>query len=384
MIKTIKFFSVISCLVGFLCLPVSCTLTKDDDNPNGNQQEQEQEQEEQKPTGELTLEVDEPLIRADGVSCAVLTVKMGETVIAEDVTFYDAQTNKPVEIPDMKFTTTTPGKYSFWAAYKTKHTDAVSVTAISAAIPELAEDTDPSCTDFARKVLIQQYTGTGCGFCPYMIKLLRKFAANSENDGKWELAAIHSYNENDPAYISASLDGAMGVGSYPTLVLDLDKNIKWQYYNNLDGFQTLFDKEYSAAAAKAGIALSTILDGNQLVVKVGVKAAEDNRYGICLWVLENGIYAKQTGADGDDSFNTHNNCVRIAAGQNSANDFSGTKVDIKAGETEELFYLLDVEEGWVGENLHVLGIVTVEGSNGFTANNVVSCAVNSSVGFSYR
>ena len=73
-------------------------------------------------------------------------------------------------------------------------------------------------------------------------------------------------------------------------------------------------------------------------------------------------------------------------GQNSSKDFSGVKVNLKAGEVVEQYALFDVDSKWVGENLHVLGIVTALNPSGdaFTVNNVVDCPVNASVPFSYK
>ena len=374
--KSLRNLSILSVLFSFLLLPLSCSLTGSDPQTDPDLR------------GDVTLEVDEPLIRADGKSCAVLSVKVGGVEVKEGVTFYDAATNSPVDIPNFEFTTTTPGKYSFWAAYKTRHSGTVSVTAISAAIPVLPSDPRPSSTDFSRKVLIIDFTGTACGYCPFMINLLRTFASSPANDGKWVLAAAHTYNSSDPAYISAPIDGAMGVGSYPTVLFDMDKNTKWNNYYNLEGFQTLFNNEYNSAKAKAGISISTVLDGNQLVVKLGVKAAEAGEYGLALWIMEDGIKAKQSngGAQSDEGFDTHNNCIRLITGQNSSKDFSGVKVNLKAGEVVEQYALFDVDSKWVGENLHVLGIVTALNPSGdaFTVNNVVDCPVNASVPFSYK
>ena len=184
--KTILNISLITLLMSILALPVSCSLTGDDPADGGGNLE-----------GEMTIEVDQPLIRADGNSSATIIVKIGGVEVTEGVTLYDASTNKVVDIPGMKFTTNTPGRYSFWAAYKTKHSETVTVTAISAAIPELPADPSPTSTDFSRRVLIQQFTGTNCGFCPFMVNLLRNFGASPANEGKWILAAIHTYVQPD-------------------------------------------------------------------------------------------------------------------------------------------------------------------------------------------
>ena len=380
--KTLRNFTILSLLLSFLALPLSCSLTGDGPDEGGPDEGGAEL------SGEVTLEVDEPLIRADGKSCAILSVKVGGVAVKEGVTIYDATTNTPVDVPNLEFTTTTPGKYSFWAAYKTRHSETVSITAISAAIPVLPSDPAPSSTNFSRKVLVMQFTGTNCGFCPYMVNLLRTFTANPSNEGKWVLAAIHTYNSSDPAYTSAPIDGAMGISGYPTAALDLDKTTKWTNYYNYEGFQSMFNKEYAAAKAKVGIALSTVLDGNQLVVKTGLKAAEAGDYGLALWVLEDGIKAKQAnnGAQSDEGYDTHNNCVRLMLGQNSSKDFSGVRVSLAKGEEVEQYALIDLKDSWVGENLHVVGIVTAlnAGGDAFTANNAVNCPGNSSIAYSYN
>ena len=95
------------------------------------------------PASELTIEVDNPLISADGESCAKLTVKLGGKDVTSEVTFYDAAKNVPVNLPDAKFSTTTPGKYSFWASYKAYISSSISVVAISAKVPEVPADPQP-------------------------------------------------------------------------------------------------------------------------------------------------------------------------------------------------------------------------------------------------
>ncbi|MGN1226037.1 MAG: hypothetical protein ACI4TL_02240, partial [Candidatus Cryptobacteroides sp.] len=86
----------------------SCTLTKDEITDGGNGSFSK----------ELTIEADTYVISADGISAAYITVKHGGEVVTDGVKFYD-QNNKPTDLIDgMVFTTTTPGVYTFWAAYK--------------------------------------------------------------------------------------------------------------------------------------------------------------------------------------------------------------------------------------------------------------------------
>ena len=96
--RLVSIFSAIS----LLALMSACTPTP----VPGGDDKNDQTEGGSKPLGELTLTVDEPVIRADGQSVATFTVMVGETVVTEGVQFYDGN-DKPVELTDMKFTTTT-------------------------------------------------------------------------------------------------------------------------------------------------------------------------------------------------------------------------------------------------------------------------------------
>ncbi len=62
---------------------------------------------------------------------------------------------------------------------------------------QLPEDPYPTSTDFTRKVLLTQHTGTNCGYCPKMVMALRTVAADDNYKDAFTLAALHSY-DNDP------------------------------------------------------------------------------------------------------------------------------------------------------------------------------------------
>ena len=128
---------------------LSCTeLPEENNGNNGN--------EENNPgvgSSELVLLASDMIIQANGEDAVQLTVLSDGEPVTEGVRLYDGKTNKLLELPDMTFTTTETGEYSFWAAYGTSHTDIVSVTAIGFPVPELPEDPDPENTSFSRKIL---------------------------------------------------------------------------------------------------------------------------------------------------------------------------------------------------------------------------------------
>ena len=62
---------------------------------------------------ELTLSVSDMVIQADGKDAATFTVLSDGEPVTEGIRFYDGTTNTQIELPDMKFTTTETGSYSF-------------------------------------------------------------------------------------------------------------------------------------------------------------------------------------------------------------------------------------------------------------------------------
>lgn len=66
----------------------------------------------------LSLTASTSVIYANGTDEVVLTAKFGDRVLTEEeITLYDGITKEPVSLPGLKFTTETPGEYSFYAFY---------------------------------------------------------------------------------------------------------------------------------------------------------------------------------------------------------------------------------------------------------------------------
>lgn len=374
-----KIYSILAAL-SLLALVPGCDPTP----VPGDDDKQEENKDDNKPlSGTMTLSVDEPVISADGESAATFTVMIGDSLITEGVKFYDAN-DKPVEIENMQFKTTVPGKYTFWASYKAFFSDPVEVKAMSVAVPVVPADSKPSSIAFTKRILLTQFTGTGCGYCPGMIELIRQLAEYSQYSDKFVHVACHSYNDNDPAYIDCTLPSAMGVNGYPKAAYNLNPSTTFGT-QNMTKTQLDFDKQYNKPA-KAGLAAAAVLDGDQVVVKAGIKAGEDGSYHLAAWLLEDGIHATQSNYNSGywtGDYDTHNNCLRAIKGQVGAKDFSGTTVKLNALETAEEYLIFNTKSSWVGENLHVVIFVCTAEGNAYYVNNIIDCPVNSSVSYEY-
>ena len=226
----------------------------------------------------LEIRASTTVIEADGTDAVQLEVLADGVPVTEGVRLYDGATNLAIELPSMTFTTTEPGTYYFWAAYGTAHTEQLKVTAVGFDLPSLPEDPEPDNTSFVRRVLLTQFTGTGCGFCPGMIEILRSVLADEDYASRVVHTAAHTYNNTDPAYLSQPLNQAMGVSDYPTVVADM----AYSYRNYLDegGLRDMLDQAYDASAANAGISAATAFADGQLVVMASVKAAVTAEYCI--------------------------------------------------------------------------------------------------------
>ena len=336
----------------------------------------------------LELQVSDMVIQADGKDAAVFTVLSDGKPVSEGVRFYDGATNRQIELPEMAFTTTETGTYTFWAAYGTSHTETVSVTAIGFPVPELPDDPDPENTSFSRRVLLTQFTGTGCGYCPGMITLLRNLMEDEGYSSRMILAACHSYNSDDPAYLTDRLDQAMGVSGYPMVVADM--YLAYNNYNNLSGLKNVIDQAYGRNDTKAGISARAELDGNTLVVLASVKAAAASEFRIGAWLLEDGISGRQSNynqAAWNGDYDTHDNCIRIADSKVSNINFTGYSLgSIDEGETAEYAFVMTLEDDWVAENCKVVLFVTSadEGSKNYSVDNAVACGIDSEVSFMYE
>lgn len=57
----------------------------------------------------------------------------------------------------------------------------------------IPDDPYPSATDFSRKILLMEHTGTKCGYCPVMVEALHSLEADPDYAGSFTLAAVHGY-----------------------------------------------------------------------------------------------------------------------------------------------------------------------------------------------
>lgn len=351
-----------------------------------------------KPEAKLVLSSDKSQITADGKDAATLTVKLGNDVVSTGYTLYDGD-NKKVTLTDGKFTTTAEGTYKFWASYSGKNSETIEIKAVKAQggggdNPDTPDDPNKDNLNFKRRVLMIQFTGTGCQWCPYMINMLSDMLPKEEVKNNSVFVAVHSFNNSDPAYLGAAgsaLANQTGITGYPTL--NFDFNVNSQQYNSVDYNVNILTAQLNRTKAKVGISAASVYDAATRTVSLtaAVKAAEEGEYRIGAWVIEDGIKGTQmnAGAPGDWKDFIHNNCVRYCDSKQSTYDYSGHDLGkITKGTTVEYNFQIPLAEKINSDNSRLIVFVTspeVVGTRKMQlVNNVIKVPLNGSVAFEYQ
>jgi hypothetical protein len=328
-------------------------------------------------TGDITLSA-ETVVEVNTPIHFVVKDSSGANV-TNGATIYDKSHDfAQVENP---FTPTVDGDYTFYAVVGDAISKDFKVT-VTPEVPALPEDTDAANTSFKHRILLVDHTGNTCGYCPRMMKALKEIEESGDFDGKYYEAMSHSYSNTDPAFsgAAASISSHYGLQGYPTLTYNFYHPTSSSYNaEHIKGQINALWKE----SADAGIAASTNLAAKSVVVNAEVKAAVDGEYSITAWLLEDGIYAKQTNATAE-WMNTHNNAIRQAATTSPLTGYElGT---LKAGETaSQILNLTIARDTWNRDNMKVMVIVSKKGANNrFDVANVVLCPINDSVTYNYK
>ena len=326
----------------------------------------------------LHIITDKHIIKSDGIDGAKISVLFDGVDKTEDAQIFDADNGNEITLIDGQFKVSQPGTYNIMICYGAE-CQTISITAIQYDIPDRAIDPYPDNTSFVHRAFLTRYTGTGCGYCPNLMKIIKTLEEDSTIPNKAVLAVVHSYNSNDPAYISRPT-----VAGYPYLTINSSTG-----FNHNDGAEILKSliNETLKEDAPAGLSVNSILyDNSILVVKACVKAAKASSYKAGIWLLEDNIYAEQSDYVGiaDDSYNTHDSCVRYV--DDTCVNKGQTLGQLSRGETKETIFVINLKSTWNIENLHFAVTISEVDDTGrnYTTCNVIDCKINTSVAFEYQ
>ena len=298
-----------------------------------------------------------------------------------------------------QYTPAQTGVRDIWLSYGSANTKnkPVRITAVDFAIPSRAIDTDPENTSFEPRVLVNQYTGTGCPNCPYWSSAIKDLKADEQYKDGFVLAAAHTYNDDstnpkvDKVTLNApysNMPNVFGVSSWPTIVV----NMSHSYGNNgragnKENLKKFIDNVRLSAPA-AGISARSSIEGSTVIARATVKAAQAGEYRVGAWLVEDELYAPQNNSSGifDYDFDYHEAVIRIA---DSRHDSGGqlryrghTLGELAEGQVVDYVFTMELQSHWRAENCRLVFFVT--GGEQFNVVNVIeTTSLNSSVEFSY-
>lgn len=335
--------------------------------------------------GTVELIAERDLIVSNGTDGAKLYVIVTDASgLTHDVTqhadYYVSGQSTPLE--SNIFTATAPTEVEIYAIYGMSVSNRVTVAAVD--IAELPAD--KGGFDFSHRILLQQHTGTECPNCPRVMTVLKSLAEDSDYSSRYCHVASHSYNRSDPAYSAAAalLSSTFCSGFYPDITFNYNKSSQFTMEpNDLEGLKRRLEElqgDYAAASAAASV---TYKDG-VIYVNTEVKSVVDNEYRLALWVLEDEIYGKQSGAT-DSWQHTHENALRKMYGKSPVAQIYGESIGtIKAGEKVQRVYAIECESEWVPEHCEVMLIINSPHGDSYELENVTTCPVGGSIEFAYK
>lgn len=148
--------------------------------------------------------------------------------------------------------------------------------------------------NFVKRVLIEDYTGTWCGFCPRVAHAIELVKAQTD---KAVAVAIHRPTSNpaslnyDPYnYDASELEALLDAAGYPKGYLNRMTLWTVPEPNNIAQAINLTQ----GVNPKLGLALSPVVDNGNISIDVSVKFGKDfNNIRLVVYVLENGLVYEQ-------------------------------------------------------------------------------------------
>lgn len=340
--------------------------------------------------GEVLLRATSTIIRANGVDATTFSVLVADSKgMMHDVTaqseIYCEGNSEPIAEP--KFSSQQVGEYVFYAVYGYTTSQSDVVVRVTDGIGELPADPAPESTDFHHRILLVQHTGTGCSQCPGMMSILKRISEDDAYNNRYNHVASHSYslepNYPDYAHSSAAdeLSRHLNVHYYPWLTFNLtevtesdEESIKAQIVN------------LHKPTADVGIAVTATSADGAVYANIAVKAAKTGNYRMAVWLLEDGIFAKQNNKV-DSWQDTHNNALRAMAGETKSERIYGKLIGtIEEGTTSEYIVAIDeLEEDWSVDYCEVMVVVTTADDKGvYDVVNTAVCKVGEEYAFEYN
>lgn len=338
-----------------------------------------------------------PILTANSTSirCGesiTFSVTYADEDVTAEATIYDYYTKSEVTNP---YTPTEVAERVFYATYNNRTSKVLTVNVVPEYTPNLPEDTNPESYDFNQRLLIVDHTGVGCGYCPNMKAALKALEENVEYAHKFNIVYAYSFSQSEVCYSSASntfwnyykevcSTSYMPLTGYPSATFNYCRN-----FAAAPGHMQSKIDEYWEENPSASVALAATINDGKYTVNVEVKSAVAQNIHLALWVLEDEIYAKQSGGY-EEWMNNHHSVLRDCLTGASKSDISGIDFGyVQAGSTMSRVYQFDMFEAaaWKSENFKLIAVISSpneEFDNSYEVIDTAMCEIDGTAAHDYR
>lgn len=217
--------------------------------------------------------------------------------------------------------------------------------------------------DFKRKSIVLRFTGTWCGWCPYMDAALEQ-AMNGYPDRILPVA-VHQNSDGALSYSKVSeLMSHYSVGALPQA--RINDYAALEAFSNLAAQQKQFGdvaveatEKVKSKTALGGYA--KLSDNSTIELDLYIAAKEAGNYKAVVYLLEDGNIQKQTYQDSDQGAGyVHDNVLR----SHISEDLFGDPVVFEGSDIKHLQFSAPIPTDVVRDvnNLHVVAYITYEGT----------------------
>ncbi len=242
---------------------------------------------------------------------------------------------------------------------------------------------------FTKKVLIEEFTGTWCGYCPDGADRLEDIITN--NDGNVIGVSTHSGDamEVEQTYFLETTYQNLG---YPSGMVD---RISFDGYVSLNrGYWDFIASNQLSNTASCGLAIKSNVSGSNATVEVhaGFASSHSGEHRLSVYLIEDGVTGTGTGFDQMNFYNSdssssffelgnpiigyeHNHTLRAVLSEPLGNEISNAKL-ISGGEFIET-YEIDISS-FNKNNLSIVAFISYVGDTYLEHEvlNVQECNIN--------
>lgn len=322
----------------------------------------------------LVLISDKTSISLEDTEGVRFTVTNNGVDVTEQCIFANVTEEMPLYLDKPIFVSRRPGTYSFQAFYGDNMLPTNEVTV-------RVRNTGGGTSNFYRRILVADYTGTWCSYCYQMVNSINSVAKIYPD--RLMVLAIH-VNDEYSLGNESSLESAFNITGLPTSVVDWRNVIT--NAGGTYGLTKAVETSINDDPTMCGISIETTLENNKVTVKTNTCFLERNQYKVGVVLVEDRIVGTQASVNGSY---THNNVVRAYATRAFGDEVKSNttqSMDIAAGEEVSGIYSIDFSSNWKKENCRIVVYILKKqaGGSNFYVNNVQDCRIDSSIGFEYE